>query len=63
MTRGQTATGSAWPMRGSTTSCAPGIEAAVSSPAASGTSGSSAPWMTSVGALTLASVFLRLPEA
>ena len=63
MTRGHTATGSEWPMRGRTTSLAPGIEAAVSLPAASGTRGSSAPWMTRVGAVTLGSVFFRLPEA
>ena len=50
-------------MRSSTTSLAPGMVAAVSSPWASGSRGSSAPWITNVGAVTLGSVFLRLPDA
>ena len=45
-----------------TMSFAPGICAAVSRPAATGTSGSAAPWITSVGALILGSSQRRSPE-
>ena len=46
---GQAPSGRSWPMPGMTTSRAPGMAAAVAFPPATGTSGSSAPWMTTVG--------------
>src|SRR6185312_15501904 len=55
--------GSACPMPSIIRSLAPGIEAAVSLPPSGRTSGSTVPWITSVGALTNASRFLRLPDA
>jgi hypothetical protein len=55
--------GSAWPMPSIIRSLAPGIEAAVSLPPSGRTSGSTVPWITSVGAFTARSRSLRLPEA
>ena len=60
---GRAARGMSCPMPGISSSSEPGIAAAVSLPPSTGTSGSSVPWMTSVGARTPASSGARLPCA
>src|SRR5262249_58695258 len=55
--------GNACPMPSIINSFAPGTDAAVSLPPSGRTSGSTVPWITRVGAVTLRNRSLRLPDA